>query len=212
MFLQIFIYVNIFLAGAAVAMAAWYFYQHYSARTHHGQPKQQRMDTPALPKATRDRLLVDAETRFKMIVDHAASELQFDLKDTSDALSGRLKSLGDEIVDTEMKRYKAELEGLRQMTETSIGGAAKEVAKHQAELQEALKVRLQELETALAQDMTAEKQRLTAQLDKKLSGAVTAFLVEALGHNVDLGAQSAYLTQVLEEHKAELIKELSDDV
>ena len=75
-----------------------------------------------------------AETQFQLIVDHAADELQYDLKETADGLSGRLKSLGNEIVETEMHRYKASLEDLRKQTETSIGDAAAEVAKHQAEL------------------------------------------------------------------------------
>ena len=47
---------------------------------------------------------------------------------------------------------------------------------------------------------------------KKLAGAVTAFLIDTLGHNVDLGAQTKYLTETLEQHKAELVKELSDDI
>ncbi len=102
------------------------------------------------------------------------------------------------------------LEELRQQTETTIGGAAAEVASHQAELQQALKARLQELEKALEQDIAGEKQRIVDQMDKKLAGAVTAFLVETLGHNVDLGAQSQYLTEMLEQHKAELIKEMQD--
>jgi hypothetical protein len=53
-----------------------------------------------------------------------------------------------------------------------------------------------------------EKKRafLAAQLEEKLSDAVSSFLLEALQHSVDLGAQAQYLTTVLEEHKAELIE------
>jgi F0F1-type ATP synthase membrane subunit b/b' len=211
MLLQIFIYLNIFLAGAAIALASWFAYNHLSGKKQGENPKSDRLDAPTLSKASRDRLLHSAETKFQMIIAHATGELQYDLKDTSDNLSGRLKSLGDEIVDTEMQRYKASLDELRQQTETSIGDAAAEVAKHQTELQAAMKQRLSELEAALVQDIAAEKQHLTDQLDKKLAGSVTAFLIETLGHNVDLGAQSAYLTETLEKHKAELIKEIGDE-
>jgi hypothetical protein len=211
MLLQIFILINVFLAGAAIALAGWYAYQHTHSKKADVEEKHEESNIPIMPRTTRQRLLHTAETQFELIVDHAADELQFDLKETSDGLSGRLKSLGNEIVDTELKRYKASLEELRQQTETSIGDAAAEVAKHQAELQQALKTRLQQLETALAEDMAAEKKRLADQMDAKLAGAVTAFLVETLGHNVDLGAQAQYLTETLEQHKAELIKEIQDE-
>ena len=58
----------------------------------------------------------------------------------------------------------------------------------------------------------AEKQQLIAQIDTKLADAVTSFLVETLGHNVDLGAQSDYLISVLDEHKAEFTKRVTDEV
>ena len=59
--------------------------------------------------------------------------------------------------------------------------------------------------------MLAEKQRLLQQIDTKLADAVASFLMETLQHNVDLGAQSAYLTAMLEEHKTDFAKELSDE-
>jgi len=40
---------------------------------------------------------------------------------------------------------------------------------------------------------------------------VASFLTETLQHNVDLGAQSAYLTAMLEEHKADFAKEVADE-
>ena len=49
------------------------------------------------------------------------------------------------------------------------------------------------------------------QIDTRLAEAVTSFLIETLQHNVDLGAQSAYLTAQLEEHKADFIKEVADE-
>lgn len=208
--LQVFIYLNVFLAGVAVALAAHFAYMHFSAKKHPERSKQSN-EAPTLSKASRDRLLHNAEATFQAILEHAAGELQYDLKDTSDGVSGRLKTLGDEIVDTEMKRYQTSLEELRKATESTIGGAATEVSKHQTELKAIMTKRQQDMEAALVADMTAEKKRLIEQLDHKLAGAMTAFLVETLGHNVDLGAQSTYLTQMLEEHKAELIKELVDE-
>ncbi len=56
-----------------------------------------------------------------------------------------------------------------------------------------------------------DKQRLTQQIDTRLGDAVASFLLETLGHNVDLGAQTAYLTSLLEEHKADFQREVTDE-
>mgnify|MGYP003296595883 CR=1 FL=1 len=63
----------------------------------------------------------------------------------------------------------------------------------------------------MKEDVAAEKARLIAQIDTKLADATVSFLLETLQHNVDLGAQTAYLTGVLEEHKDEFKKEVSDE-
>jgi hypothetical protein len=210
--LEIFLYTNLFLAGIAAALAARYGYEHYVSKktltTHNETPE---THTSAMSDAARARIMQEAQTRFKAILEHAAGELQQDLATTSTDISGKMKSLGDQIVDVEMKRYTDSLEQMRTITEESMGLAAAAVTKHQGELQAALQARQKELEAALHQDMTAEKERLVAELDKKLAGSVTAFLVETLGHNVDLGAQSAYLMEQLTKHKDELIKELKND-
>ncbi len=56
-----------------------------------------------------------------------------------------------------------------------------------------------------------DKQRLTQQIDAKLGDAVASFLLETLGHNVDLGAQTAYLTALLDEHKEDFKREVTDE-
>jgi hypothetical protein len=58
--------------------------------------------------------------------------------------------------------------------------------------------------------VAAEKQKMIELMDTKLADAVGSFLVETLQHNIDLGAQTAYLTAQLEEHKAELVKGVSE--
>lgn len=206
--LQEFIYINIFAAGVALTLLSVYAYVHFTKKNE-GTPV--HSDPPRLPDKTRAELMERAESRFKAIIDHAAGEMQFDLKDTSDAVSTRLKNLGQSISDAEMHRYQASLQQIRNETEHTFRVAAEEVAKHQTELKNALETRRKELEAALEQDIALEKQRFIDSLDKKLSGAITSFLLETLGHDVDLGAQSAYLIKTLEENKTELIKELSDE-
>ena len=110
--LQIFLLVNVFLIGALTAYGIQHAYAHFHPHRDEGKPQ-----TPTLSAAAKDRILKKAETNFQMILDHAAGELQYDLKATSDQLSSRLSRVGVDIVETEMKRYKADLEELRKQTD-----------------------------------------------------------------------------------------------
>ena len=56
----------------------------------------------------------------------------------------------------------------------------------------------------------AEKKQIMARIDTKLSDSVASFLLETLGHEVDLGAQQTYLTKMLEEHKDDFKRSLSE--
>jgi hypothetical protein len=58
---------------------------------------------------------------------------------------------------------------------------------------------------------TKQVDNLVKQLATEMADAVGSFLQEALQHNIDLGEQSAYLVSVLEEHKADFIKEVADE-
>lgn len=66
-----------------------------------------------------------------------------------------------------------------------------------------------QLEANLTKEMETKKQFMATQLDTKLADAIGSFLTETLGKNVDLGAQGAYLTAMLEAHKEELKNEVS---
>ncbi len=80
----------------------------------------------------------------------------------------------------------------------------------QAEVESNLAERRAQAEAKLSEEINTEKQRLIGQVETRLADAVASFLSETLGHNVDLGAQSSYMTAMLEEHKAELLKEIAD--
>ena len=62
-----------------------------------------------------------------------------------------------------------------------------------------------------AAELEAQKAQLIAQIDTKLADSVVAFLVETLQHDVDLGAQTQYLTKMLDEHKADFSGKVKDE-
>lgn len=174
------------------------------AKAHFRPPPEPTPEKPKMPThdtvlhpAMRARLEQSATQQFQAILQRSASKFQFDLEASSEQIDGLVKRLAGEIVAGEMERYRLELHKLHQQADTDMGNVRREMANHESELK-----------TKFAQEMEAEKQRLIKQIDTRLGDAVASFLIEVLGHNVDLGSQAEYLVGLLEEHKAEFIKEV----
>ena len=199
-FLTLFLLLDTFIMGVLATIAARHAYAHF--RPQHVEPEKTHpsAQTVHLSPAVREHMLETAQHNFQTVLDRAAAQLQHDLAGTAAQLNKLLEKLGTDIVGTEMDRYHTEIDKLRLQAESTISGAQTEVAAHQAELK-----------AKLAEEMTAEKQRLTQQIDTKLADAVASFLLETLQHNVDLGAQSEYLTAMLEEHKADFTQRVVDE-
>jgi F0F1-type ATP synthase membrane subunit b/b' len=205
--------INVFFIGALTAIAIRHAYAHFRP-AHHEEEKPVHHPAPTahLPPAVRDQLLRSAQANFQAVLDKSAAQLQHDLTSTTVQLNKQLEKLGTKIVDDEIGRYHTSLEQLRVQAETTIGGAQTEIATHQADLKTKLAEQQTKLEAELAEKMAAEQQRLIQQIDTKLADAVASFLMETLQHNVDLGAQSAYLTAMLDEHKDELTKGIKNEI
>jgi len=211
-FLQIFLLVNVFLIGAIFATALRHAYAHFRPRQHEiEKPHQPTAQVVRLPLEVKEHLLQTAQINFQSVLDHSNAELEHDLKATVDQLNNRLEKMGVDIVNDEMRRYRMDLDQLRKQTEANISGAQTEITQHQADLKSKIDQRRAELESKLQEEINIEKQFLIQQFDTKLADVVISFLTETLGHNIDLGAQSAYLMSMLEEHKSELIKGINDE-
>lgn len=202
--LQIFLLVNVFVIGAATALAIQHAYAYFNPPKP--EPKKPvRPDTP-VPRAVREQLLAEATDRYQRAIESAGNELTDNLKTTTKQLDTQLAKLGNEIINEEMKRYREVLDELREQTKITIGNAQTTVADHQAELEKNFADRKAELEEKLDRDIAARKEQLISELDTKLADAVTSFLIETMGHNIDLGAQVPYLLATLDEHKEEIIQ------
>lgn len=197
--LQIFLVFNVFVMGALAVIAVQHAREHF--RPHKQEPAKPDPNTPEvhLSAAAKERLLQEAEADFKTVLDNSATKLHQELEATSGRVNKLVEHMTTEIVGNELERYRTELAQLRKKAGEDMGGIRAEIAQHE-----------QELKARLAQELEEEKLRLIKQIDTKLADAVASFLIETLQHNVDLGAQTAYLTAMLEEHKAELVKELSE--
>ncbi|MFY9228145.1 MAG: hypothetical protein WAO28_02360 [Candidatus Microsaccharimonas sp.] len=195
--LEIFLLFNAVVVGIVATLAIQHAIAHFRPR----KETKKAADTSAhLPTAIRDQLLADAQKKYQTMLDQAASDLQKDLSKTSSELTSQLHDIGSKIVNDELEQYKNTLKDMHVQADEAINGGRKNIEAYQKEMKD-----------KLVAEMETEKQRLIAQIDTKLSDAVVSFLIETLQHDVDLGAQSAYLTKVLEEHKEEFKKGVSDE-
>jgi F0F1-type ATP synthase membrane subunit b/b' len=224
-YLQLFLYLNILLAGAIATIAIQHGIAHF--RPHDSADKQDDGKTAStkptatvaydqssghLPPEMKAAIIEASQANFQAVLDQNVAELQHDLQTTVGQLNKKLDKLGSDIVDSEMKRYHKQLDELGDHATNAIDGAQSTIDKHQAELTAKLEAQHAALQAKLAADIAAEKQLLSQQVDSKLGDAVASFLIETLQHNVDLGAQNSYLTAMLEEHKDDFKQELSGEI
>ncbi len=199
-FLQIFLLVDVFIMGVLVAVAVRHANAHFRPAKHEAGKPQPAVADEHLPTAVKEHLLKTSQDQFQLMLERSIGQLQHNLGDTSEQINNLIKNLATEVVSSELEQYRANLGRLHAQAEKDLGGIKQAMDGYQTELR-----------AQVAQELEAEKQQLIKQIDTKLSDAVGSFLIETLQHNVDLGSQAAYLTAVLEEHKADFIREVADE-
>lgn len=200
-FLEVFLFVDIFCVGVLATLAIQHAYAHFRLRHNKTtSPSPSTSATEEIPEAVRNRMLQEAEAHFQTSLNQLSLQLQHDVSATATAINKLLGQLGAKVVGDELERYRVELGELRKHAEGSVDAIRNDLAVHESELK-----------ANMANEVAREKQLLLRQIDTKLADAVTAFLLETLQHNIDLGAQRAYLATMLEEHKDDFAKEVSDE-
>lgn len=225
--LQLYLLFLMLIIGVLATLAFQYGYAHYKPAKHQFHDVDDKSLTTVatssaqLPDATKERLLHESEASFQAVLDKSAEDLQHDLDKTAGQLNAVLQKIGAEVVGNEMERYRLQLDEIRKQAAAAIGSAQDEISKHQQDLKASLAEEQASARAKLATEIAAEKQRvvqeiltekqqLLSQIDTKLADAVSSFLLESLGHNVDLGAQTAYLTAQLEAHKDDFKRSVTE--
>lgn len=198
-YLEVFLIFDVFLAGMVCSTAIRHGLAHFRPHEHEEEHSHPQAGTH-LPAAVREKLLADAQANFETVVHSTSRELQKDLQTTAEEIKKRIEELSKQAASEELEHYKTMVAQLQQQTKTDIESAEGDMTKQKTELK-----------AKLAEEIAAEKKQLLEQIDTKLSDAMTSFLLEALGHDVDLGAQTAYLTKLLDEHKADFAREVSSE-
>lgn len=199
MFLQIFLLVNVFLIGIGVALGARHAWAHF--RPHVEEKKEHEAEkTIRLSAQTRAQLIQEAQVSYRQLLETTTQSLVKDLNDTTTRLNKDLSTLGQKIIDDELTHLKQKLEEIHVTTQDTSKAAIEDMTAYQAKMKETMQA-----------ELDAQKAQLLQQIDTKLSDSVVAFLVETLQHDVDLGAQSHYLTKMLDEHKADFSGKVTDE-
>ena len=200
-----FLTVNALLIGIVATIAVQHAFAHYRPKEEK-KPEVQSM--PKMLPEMKQKLLAEAEEKFRQQITAATNGLQKDIEKTTAELSTHVTNIGGDIISVEMKRYRDSLEALRRQTDQIIKQAQSSITEHQSDLNGQLETMRAELQKKMEADLAAEKEHLIGQIDTKLTDAVTAFLHETLQHEVDLGAQTEYILGMLEEHKDTIAQEI----
>ena len=191
LFLEIFLYVDVFIIGVVASIAFRHARAHYRPR-HESKTTQLHPSEQPLSKELREKLTLEAEAKYQKQLEAAVEHLSKELGITSDKINQVVDKLSADLLSREKAAYEHILKEYQQQAEAKLDAAKSESVSYQAELKAKLD------ETA-----ASEKQRLITLIDNKLADSLMAFILEAMGHEVDLGAQEPYLLKVLEEHKDE---------
>ena len=194
LFLEIFLYFDVFIIGAVASTALRHAYAHFRphevAKPSHPNA---RPESQPLSKEVRDKLTQEAETKYQKLLENSVDHLSKELGITSDKINQVVDRLAADMLSREQSAYQQLLKDYQQQTEGKLDEAKTQTSNYQSELK-----------TKMEEAAAAEQKRLIELIDNKLSDALMAFLLEAMGHEVDLGAQSDYLLKTLEQHKDEL--------
>jgi phosphoenolpyruvate carboxylase len=156
--------------------------------------------TPQISQATIDKLQQQTIQRYQQTIEAAAARFDADLSHTSTQLGEQVSRMTTDVISQELELYRKSLEDMRKQALAVAG-----------QIQEAVEEQKTALATGLEAEMKTERARVSALLDTKLADIVSSYVLESLGNKVDLGAQGQYLFAMLEEHKADIKRELTDD-
>lgn len=147
------------------------------------------MDMTEIEKLTKQQLTKVASeggARFKQSLDNAV-----------DSLSVRISDLTNNSLLGEFEKYQVSLQALRDQS-------IQEFSKLQGELD----TRRTQLTEHLDKIIQAEGEKRLGSLDDRMNDIVSSYIIESLGNQVDLGAQSAYIFDMLHEHKDEIKRDI----
>lgn len=134
-----------------------------------------------------------AEEQMQAAVEASKGRLQESINKSIDTVASRIGQVADTTVNQEFEKYKVTMEALQTQS-------VQEFTRLQQELQNKHNELMQNFEVQVA----AEMEKRMDKFNEHLNDVVSSYIAESLGNNVDLGAQSMYIIQTLEQHKEDI--------
>lgn len=131
------------------------------------------------------------------VANEAGVRFKESLNNAVDSLSVKISDMASNTLSGEFEKYQVSLQALRDQSIEEFSKLQKELDNRRTQLTEHLDKVIQ----------TEGEKRLSA-LDTRMNDVISSYLIESLGNQVDLGAQSAYIFETLEKHKDEIKKDI----
>ncbi len=147
------------------------------------------IDMSEIEKLARQQLTKvanEAGARFKESIDNAVEQVSIHISDmANNSLLG------------EFEKYQVSLQALRDQSIQEFSKLQKELDDRRTQLTEHLDKVIQN-----------EGEKRLSTLDDRMNDIISSYLIESLGTQVDLGAQSAYIFEMLHKHKDEIKRDI----
>ena len=145
-----------------------------------------------------EKIQQEAKSQLADAAKVAAERLQKSLNNGVDQVSANINDSLSTSLSAEFEKYQVSLSALRDQSIEQF-----------AHLQQELDHRRTELMEHLEREVAAEHAQRVDAFNAKLGDVVASYIVESLGNNVDLGAQTSYIISVLEQHKDDIKRDLT---
>jgi primase-polymerase (primpol)-like protein len=194
---------DLFLAGLALVLLAIVLWQSHRLRRAAERAAQESAQRKPLriTQPTAEELENRLREAYSAEIEKSTKTFGTDLAATSTRLSEQVSRLTTTVIEEELQAYQKTLQEVREVAIQAMDQIHTTVEKQRVELRHGME-----------SELAAEKMRLVDKFDAKFGDVVSSYISESLGSGVDLGAQMQFILTNLEEHKADIRKDLLNGV
>lgn len=197
---------TILLTAAFIIMAlgnvAVLFWALYLDRRLRGKPIPKRYDvhvegTKVFSEPELAEIQKRANAQLDQAVKMAFENLENTIGKSVDQLAAHVNEAAENSIRQEFDKYQASLRALNNTTVEQFGQIQADLQTQRTALAEQLKA-----------EVAAERERRLATFNNRINDVISSYLAETLGNRVDLGAQTEYILDSLEQHKNDLKRDI----
>lgn len=147
----------------------------------------------------REELRNRGRLHFEKIIGENAMFLQQDLRLTTSQLNEFLKNEITKKLQEEFAKYEESITDAKQLAIDSIN-----------KTQAAIEQQRVAMGNQISEELAREKERMTQQFEENMADIVNHYVMAAIGDQIDLNDQLAYILASLEENKEAIVKDIQE--